>query len=347
MTDAVARNRAITNAYFELSAEMYRRVPEANWCAFAAWASRQAGVTIRHEDLLDALRHRFRDSVALSDPLKELAILLARRWTDLADVVTERIGELGPLRRASDAVALGNRKVFEEIGFEFARFLEGFESLAQASDADLDAFTVTLRDGDPPDGQRLLRQAFRAYRRAALATGQERAEWLFFANLSIGYHEQVRLQPEIRAAMDAAAVDSGVLAEFLLERFGHRDDPLRKTLRHLLPQSSARVRELAGEIASGAAAIVRGMVTEHLMTLRLDQVVIRLGRDVQQACPAELQHPSTPELLEFLARVDPRPGDAWGSGAEDWSDFPQRMHFITEVFRAWQQDSRTMAAPLP
>ena len=59
---------------------------------------------------------------------------------------------------ASDAVARGNRKVFEEIGYEFARYL--------AAD-DLDAFLDGLRPGDPPDGQRLLRAAFTRYAQVA------------------------------------------------------------------------------------------------------------------------------------------------------------------------------------
>ncbi len=59
---------------------------------------------------------------------------------------------------ASDAVARGNRKVFEEIGYEFARYLEA---------DDLDTFLAGLREGDPPDGQALLRAAFTRYAGAA------------------------------------------------------------------------------------------------------------------------------------------------------------------------------------
>ena len=40
----------VTNA--DLSAAMHART--ADWCTFATWASRQAGNTIRGEDLLDA-----------------------------------------------------------------------------------------------------------------------------------------------------------------------------------------------------------------------------------------------------------------------------------------------------
>ena len=57
--DPAARNTQITEAYWQLSAETERRIlGHANWCTFATWASRQAGVTIRHEDLADTLRER-------------------------------------------------------------------------------------------------------------------------------------------------------------------------------------------------------------------------------------------------------------------------------------------------
>ncbi len=48
MQDPAARNRQITQTYWDLSAEMGRRIlGNANWCTFATWASHQAGVTIR------------------------------------------------------------------------------------------------------------------------------------------------------------------------------------------------------------------------------------------------------------------------------------------------------------
>ncbi len=48
LQDAVVRNLQITQCYHELSAVLAGRIAgEANWCAFATWASRQAGQTIR------------------------------------------------------------------------------------------------------------------------------------------------------------------------------------------------------------------------------------------------------------------------------------------------------------
>ena len=347
MPDGAMRNRAITAAYFELSTEMVRRFPgAANWCTFATWASRQAGVTIRHEDLLEALRQRLRGSAALRRTFMEILAVMTHRQIDLVELVTHAIGELGPLRRAGDAVARGNRKVFEEIGLEFARFVGRFDAMAAITDVDFSDFVSRLRDGDPPDGQRLLRQAFRAYRSAAMArNAQERAEWLLFANLSIGYHEQVRLQPEIREALDAAVIDKEALVTSILDALRAHEPQLHGVLRNRVPLVTAPLRALARRVAAEVSAIVRAVVTEHLMTLRLDTVVVRLGQDVQQVCPPELQRLQAPELLQLMTAVDPDPNGPRGSGAEDWADFAQRMHFIAELFRAWQHDERVFAAP--
>jgi len=52
VADPVIRNLRITQAYHELSAAMAARLgPLANWCTYATWASKQAGRTIRKEDL--------------------------------------------------------------------------------------------------------------------------------------------------------------------------------------------------------------------------------------------------------------------------------------------------------
>src|SRR5262245_40289074 len=55
--DPVIRNLQITECYADLAAAMRARTGGwADWCTFATWASRQAGTTIRGEDLLTALR---------------------------------------------------------------------------------------------------------------------------------------------------------------------------------------------------------------------------------------------------------------------------------------------------
>jgi len=54
MVNPVIRNLEITECYAELTAAMRARSGgAADWCSFATWASRQAGRTIRGEDLLE------------------------------------------------------------------------------------------------------------------------------------------------------------------------------------------------------------------------------------------------------------------------------------------------------
>ena len=81
---------------------------------------------------------------------------------------------------------------------------------AGRADAPCRGSSTRLRPGDPPDGQRYLRQAFAHYeRRAAERDPKARAELAVLANLEIGLHEQTRLQPEIREALDAALRHAG------------------------------------------------------------------------------------------------------------------------------------------
>ncbi len=59
----VVRNLEITHCHWRLSVAIAQRTgPCANWCTFAPWASRQAGRTIRGEDLIETLRTRLRRS---------------------------------------------------------------------------------------------------------------------------------------------------------------------------------------------------------------------------------------------------------------------------------------------
>ena len=162
ISDPVVRNLLITQAYHRLAQALAQRTGAgANWCHFATWASRQAGQTIRGEDLVETLRHRLRLPTSLVHPIhslwrKALAAGLYDPSTRLGRLVRAVQGPLDPFEHASDAVARGNRKVFEEIGREFARFLAGPGHASAPDAAALGTFVAMLRDGDPPDGQRLL-----------------------------------------------------------------------------------------------------------------------------------------------------------------------------------------------
>ena len=75
LVDPVVRNLQITQCYHELSTAVAALTgPLANWCTFATWASKQAGQSIRKEDLartFEALLVRSRSATNAIDALAE------------------------------------------------------------------------------------------------------------------------------------------------------------------------------------------------------------------------------------------------------------------------------------
>ena len=66
----IVRNLQITQCYYELSAAFALRTgPVANWCTFATWASKQAGQTIRKQDLQQSLAALLQKEPEIEAPL--------------------------------------------------------------------------------------------------------------------------------------------------------------------------------------------------------------------------------------------------------------------------------------
>ncbi len=349
VSDSILRNLQITQAYHELAVVMARLLPGgANWCTVATWASRQAGQSIRREDLRRTLERLLRESQEAREATEELesegAILREESTESLAGAMTALRDALSPaaaFERTADAVARGNRKVFEEIGLEFARFLLLFDG-GRPDAAALGGFLDGFGPGDPPDGQRYLRRAFAHYFVAMSATDDKaRAVLTLLANLEIGFHEQTRLQPEIREAMDAPVYEPSALRRRLLdELFPDPASRLRLATARLMgradPLLLARDR-----LAREAQRLGRLAITEVMMTLELSGGrVLRLGDELRAAVPASLRTMTNPELLALLEPL----GDA-AAQAEDWSNLPDRMRFIAALFRAYHADGGLFDPP--
>ncbi len=348
LPDPAARNRQITEAYWKLSTEVDRRIlGDANWCTFATWASRQAGVTIRHEDLTDVLRDRLRNSLKIRGIIGKLIGILEEGGLDLFQLVVDSVSNLGPLKRSAKAVARGNRKVFEEIGLQFARWLTLFADIRSITDAEMDSFCLNLTPGQPPEGQDLLRKAFGNYRAAARATDdKENAELMLLANLQIGFHEQMRLQPDIQAALDGAVLEPRDLADPLMNVLALRQGRISRILRALWPFRESPLEKLTMALAREVQEEVRMLSTEQLMSLSLPPgEVVQLGRDLTRPFPAILQTLTNPDLLELLAGVGPIPDTERGSHVKDWADFKDRIRFIADLFRAYRDDQHLFDTP--
>jgi hypothetical protein len=347
-SDPVLRNLHITQCYHELSATLAARTgPSANWCTFATWASMQAGQTILQEDLSQAVKAGLPQvpevSAAVDKVARALKQLGAQRPTlELQALVWDAVHPAAALNRASEAVARGNLKVFAEIGREFARF-EGMCLADQTfEDQTIEGFCAPLHSGDPPDGQGCLKQAFRSYYRSFFESDpKRRAELLLLANIDIGFHEQTRLQPEIAAALAASLVDPREFMDRLLKTvFSHRGGLgalVGSFLRRLFDRLTPLMED--GEILLAAARQqVRRIISEHLMTLTLPHGVrLRLGRTLKAQFPPSLEKITNPELQALLARLDPTPDSLRDTGASDWSDLPERLHFIIDLFRCYQE----------
>lgn len=334
--DLVIRNLQVTQGYSEIARAFARRVPgRVNWSGFATWASKQAGNAIRSEDLLRLALRDFGGPAAL--PAGKLLAF---------EQVRDALAKLGPFRRASEFVSAGNIKVFVEIGADLSRFVQRFAEGPEG----LEEFCEGLKPGPPPEGQDLLKQAFRHYHKAWFAfDAQERDERLLFGNLLVGVHEQTRLQPEIAAALDAA--------------FAHLHAAKDDVLAVLLPGSWLRLRHRAARLLAGlvghrllvdriverivdtARRQVRQVITQAFMTLQVHDEVLPLAADLRAAFAPSLQHVIRPDLRALLARIDPSADSMVGSGAQDWADLADRMHFIADFFRAYHEHQDLFAAP--
>jgi len=353
--DPVIRNLQITQAYHELSAAAAARLGQvANWCTFATWASKQAGRTIRKEDLQRSLEAAFRSSPTAAAAASEVATQAGRFGanvpaSDTLAFVWRAVDPAAALDRASAAIARGNVRVFEEIGREFARFDVECGPAATIDADTLVPFLERLAPGEPPDGQRYLRQAFTRYHRARFeADPAARAQLILLANLEIGFHEQTRLQPEIAAALNAAVVDPRDVRDRII---GALFPDAKWLVRLRLFVARLLGRRSLLDIAVDALVVeeqrlVRHILTRHLMSLELGTAVrLQLGEDLGAGFPPSLRVIALPELRDLLDRIDPTRDSPRESGAMDWADLGDRVHFIAEMFRCFQESPFLFESP--
>ncbi len=349
LDDPVVRNLQITQCYFELSAAVAQRIgPGANWCTFATWASKQAGQTIRKEDLARTLEAKLRAGPAAA-PLPEGVVGDAAPAAPVAETIWQVLDPTAPFDRASDAVARGNLKVFAEIGHEFARFCATCLAGDTHDAATIDAFCAGLRPGDPPDGQHYLSDAFMCYYDARFEPDAgRRAQLLLLANLEIGFHEQTRLQPEIVAAMEAPVIDPRQLRDRVLAALFPADrwsSRLRRAWDRLRGRPSP-IDPAVDRLVALVRDEARFLISDQLMAIELPQATrLRLGRDLRADYPPSLQAITEPALRDLLARIDPTPDTPRASGAADWGDLADRLHFILELFRCYQEWPPLFDAP--
>ncbi len=204
-----------------------------------------------------------------------------------------------------------------------------------------------LTAGPAPEGQDLLKQAFTNYRNAARsANAGEKIQLMLLADLQIGFHEQIRLQPDIKSAMDGALLEPGDIADFLAEKLTGNEGRIGRAIERLWGIVESPVQRFSRMLADHIHEEVRTLITENLMSLWLppDQE-LRLGRDLTRPFPEALQTLSDPALLKLFDEFRSTADSETGSGVKDWANFDDRMGFIADLFRAYIDDRNLNVSP--
>lgn len=318
-SDPSLSNRKITLVHYKLSQVLHAVTGTdagANFHTWAVWGSRKAGVTIRQEDLGEALRNAtvVAGIVGLIVGLAASSLSIAFWLTALPWIIVLPSALLGMVcgaltgrwiatysrREAARLILEGNRIVLEDIGKQTARFVAMFHDKSEADPNSLKAFLAELRTGNTASGgQDLLRQAFTNYYNARYtADTKQKHEAAYFANCLAVLHEHIRLEPYIKRSMPF---------------------------------------------------IIRKCATKRLMQFDIGKVKLRVSEEVPTLAgvpfPESLHELSSVELSDFLDGDNGWGGDLAISPARDWTRIRERMRYIVQLFRVMHLDQSVFSEP--
>ena len=149
-------------------------------------------------------------------------------------------------------------------------------------------------------------------------------------------HEQTRLQPEIRESLDSPYA----VVQDLDRRLSHA---LMPWWRRPVPGVVAKpVGALGSRAQRHVADVAREIITMALMVMSLPGRVLSLGADMDEPFPDSLRELHDAELMELFGRFDT---GVPGTAAKDWSDFDQRMRYISQLFRAFHVHEELLGPP--
>ena len=336
MTDPVLRNLLITQRYHELAVDLRNLGlgDDASWCAFAVWASKTAGASIRGEVLpwrvaelldgdgnVDGILAHFNRGIAR---LAETHLSRDHIGQIVASVTTD----------VSRSVASGNVLVFAELAPLFGALVEARPRATSADELSASMAGPLGTFGDTQNAPVV--DAFDDYI-AALFAPEQRAHLVLRANTLAVAHEQQRLQPAIAQALDAAVTDT-----------------LKKVLDQLVPHHiprsiGRRIESLVDDLCSVLDRVWDTALTESLMQLAVATDTFDLRKDVPPfgptMFPAALSDLTGSPAQAAVAQWDRTEGTGRPSGAHDWAVLEQRMNYIVNLFRAHQQNGSLFNPP--
>ncbi|WP_224245646.1 hypothetical protein [Hyalangium gracile] len=350
MKDPVARNVAITQGYHDLSNALGEMLGKenANWSTFATWASKQAGSSIRQEDLPKFLMDAIKTSGPVGQAISRVDDVMRKLGLPALPIGDMVAGAKEALDNVSKAIADGNQFVFREIGQEFARFVDTFKD-----DTHYDAAKVEKYLSQLPADKPLLKEAFGAYTQAMFEQDpNKKAELMLLANNKIGLHEQTQLQPYIEKALNTPIQDT--FRKILNQSIdaGIQGLPFGAKQAAQLLDRTGLVDAAVNPLVDAMSGLFRRFSTEHMMKLAVPGGALKLGNDLppppewaKDIFPPHLRTIDNPELKQVLSQLDKSQNSLEGTAAKDWSRLDQRMNYIIDLFRSRQADPHLYDPP--
>lgn len=350
MKDPVARNYAITQGYHDLSSALGDMLGKenANWSTFATWASKQAGTSIRQEDLPKFLMDAIKASGPVGQAMSKADDVLRKLGLPALPIGDMVAGASEALNNVSKAIADGNQFVFREVGSEFARFVDTFKDDTHYDAAKVDQYLAQF-----PADKPLLKEAFGTYAKAMFEQDpNKKAELMLLANDKIGLHEQTQLQPYIEKALNTPIKDTfkNILNQSI-DAAIHALPFGAKQAAELLKRTGA-IDAAVNPLVNSLSDVFRQVSTEHMMKLAVPGGALKLGNDLppppgmeKDLFPPDLRTIENPELKALLGQLDKSPNSLQGTAAKDWSHLDQRMNYIIDLFRSRQSDPHLFDQP--
>jgi hypothetical protein len=339
LSDPVVRNLCITQRYHQFAVALRDAGlgQDATWCAFAVWASKTAGTTIRGEVLPARAKDVLTDNEATETLLHRfnhgIGGWAARRLSQ--DHLVKAVASV--TADVSKHVADGNLLVFAELAPLFTTLLDAYHASPGTPTELAKAMAPAISSIPEDEGAPGVATAFGAYREALFASS-DRAALILQANTMAVAHEQQRLQPAIEGALNAAITDT---LKRLIEEDVVQHLPTAET-RHLLDG-------LTNELCKVLDETWDMVLTEVIMQLITATETFDLREDVPPLAsgwfPAELQELEGTPAASAVAQWDRTNGTGIPSGAHDWAVLEDRMNFIVNLFRSRQRDAALFNVP--
>lgn len=351
--DPVLRNLQITQTYSEINQALSELLGKNNvsWCAYATWASKTAGKFIRLENVDAAIDEFLRDQ----DWAQEILAALPGAFNWFAQKIQIKhsflLKILNETAQASAAeVGQGNLLVFAELAPLYGHFLQMISAQSAQRQTELAVFLQHLKQSqsEAEDQQKLI-QAYTAYQSAIFENEPKaKAELIFLANVLVGYHEQIRLNPAINNSLNAPIEQVfkkkmlGGLEQLIEARvspfwFQLFKPLLRNALKPVLERMAKRWRMIC---------------TKVLMRIEVPHGHLDLSEDIpliayqpSRMFPTDLESIQNAELSAVLTQLDRTLNTTQGTAASDWGNLGERMNFIADFFRSAQQDEQLFWPP--